>query len=310
MKCPVCLSTSWKSLFLAKDRLYHISGAFRVVTCKKCGLWKFDPHLGEKDVRQYYPETYYSYKDSVRPSIFWRLRTFVIARSASSNIFDRLIRFFIKIPAIPSYVQRGKILDVGCGSGESLMQLKLVGWDVYGIDIDRFAIQIAHKRGLLNVKFGSYQSLQSYADGTFDVIRVYHVIEHLDNPDLFLKLAYQKLKIGGELIIGTPNNESILAKIARTYWLNLDCPRHRYIFSVKTLNRLLAKRKFVIKKQEFFSVGGIVGTIQYYCNEKFGLKYHLVGNPFFILLFYPLERLLDWCRLGDVFITHAMKENL
>ena len=100
---------------------------------------------------------------------------------------------------------------------------------------------------------------------------------------------------------------SLVASIGKQYWYNLDTPRHLVLFSAHTLSRLMSKQKLSIKRTEFYSVGGIVGTIQYYLAEKTGLKAKLINNPLLIIIFYPIERLLDWCKLGDIFSIYATK---
>lgn len=307
MKCFICSNTTWENLFSSEDRLYHISGSFQVAACTKCGLWRLEPALREKDIRKYYPKTYYSYKKGAKPGIFWQLRSFSIATSTSSNILHKLLRVFVKIPAIPSFITGGKILDIGCGSGETLRQLKDIGWDVYGVDIDRKAINIAHGLGLLHVKFGTYRDIKDYPDNFFDCIRLYHVIEHLDNPSECLKLAYKKLKAGGEIIIGTPNGGSFIAQTARQYWYNLDSPRHRFIFSKKTLTSILDKLRFRNIKTSYASAGGLVGSIQYFLNTILKTNMDLINRPILILLFYPLEWLVDQIGKGDVFVIRANK---
>lgn len=198
-------------------------------------------------------------------------------------------------------------MDIGCGTGDTLVQLSELGWRTYGMEIDKEAVSIARKRGLAHVRLGSYTSLTQYPDNYFDVIRLYHVIEHLDDPNTFLTLAYKKLKKEGELIIGTPNTNSLIAKLARTYWYNLDSPRHLYVFSPKTLRWILTKHGFSIKYTDYCSIGGIVGSIQYFSNEKFGVRKKFIHNAWAIILFFPLERVLDWFRQGDVFIMHGSK---
>lgn len=305
MKCPICANTTWKNLFPSIDRLFHFPGLFTTVRCCKCGVLSIDPFLKESEVRTYYPKTYYSYQKNSKPGIFWGLRSYMIKTSTSIKLVHRFLRSIVKVPALPSFVRYGKILDVGCGTGDTLLLFKHIGWDVYGLDIDRPAIQMANKRGLKKVKFGSYKTMRLYPDNYFDAIRLYHVIEHLDNPVELLTLAHNKLKKGGELIIGTPNAESMAFKIFWRYWYNLDCPRHLYIFNPKQLTSLLRKTGFANIKVSFSSAGGILGSVQYLLYDIFHVNIDLINRPLLIFLFYPLERILDAVRAGDVFVATA-----
>lgn len=285
--------------------MFELPGEFSIYKCANCGLLRLYPRLTSKKLSRYYPSTeYYSYTKGVKPGPLWRLRTYLVEKR---SILSKLLNLFIHVPAMPLFTEHGRIMDVGCGTGETLVQLGKLGWRTYGVDIDKNAIRIAHERGLSHVQLGSYKSLEKYADNFFDVIRLYHVIEHLDNPDEFLRLAYRKLKIGGELIIGTPNADSLLAKLSGTYWYNLDSPRHLYLFTPDTLKRLLSVHGFSIKLIDYCSIGGIVGSMQYFLRERSGVRKAFIQNVWAILLFYPLERITDWFKRGDVFIIHANK---
>jgi len=223
------------------------------------------------------------------------------------TFFSRFLELFMRVPAMPKLVRKGKILDVGCGSGDTLALFQLVGWDCYGLDIDKSAINVAHKRGIKNALFGSYEAMKKYPDNFFDVVRFYHVIEHLPNPSDCLKLVRRKLKPGGEIIIGTPNIGSLIARIAKQYWYNLDSPRHLYLFTPTTLQKLLLKNGFSVRNVSFCSAGGLVGSIQYIMEEKLQTHINLINQPVLIMLFYPLEWVLDKFELGDVFVVDAIK---
>ena len=184
-----------------------------------------------------------------------------------------------------------------------LGSLKKLGWETHGLDIDSKAVEIANKKGL-NAKCGTFRALSTYPDNYFDAIRLYHVIEHLDNPSLCLSLIRKKLKKEGELLIGTPNISSPSAHIFGSYWYNLDSPRHLFLFSPQTLGKLLNKYNFVIQKIEFCSAGGIPGSLQYVARMVFNRKIDLIKIPI-VLLFYPLEWLFNKLGAGDVFVMRA-----
>lgn len=294
MKCIVCEYDSWQYLFPARDRMFGLPGTFSENRCTNCGLVRVNPV--PKNIQEYYPpKYYYSYTREPKKSFFGALRSYLITH-----------KLFALVPAIPQQAP-GRLLDIGCGNGDTLVLLKMIGWDVYGIDIDRRAIEIARKRGIRNASLGTYKDLNKYPDGFFDVIRMYHVIEHLDDPNKCLSLAYRKLKKGGEIIIGTPNVGSTVARLAKQYWYNLDCPRHMHLFTPGTLGKLVKRRKFIIKDIFFGSAGGWVGSIQYMLEETLSRDIDFINNPFIVILFYPLEWILDKLRLGDVFVLYAKK---
>lgn len=296
MMCIVCGLQSWKYLFDARDRMFGLPGLFREYRCKGCGLVRLDPQPSPKELKKYYPsKKYYSYVRKPRWSFFGSLRSFLIRH-----------KLFAFVPAMPTK-EAGRILDIGCGRGDTLALLKSVGWNVYGLDIDAAAISIARKRGLTNVSLGTCQDLTKYPDNFFDIIRLYHVIEHLDEPGMSLRLIYKKLKKGGEVIIGTPNANSLVARLLGRYWYNLDCPRHVYVFSPGNLMTIAERNGFVHHRISFASAGGWVGSIQYCIEDLFSRKIDLINRPWLVILLYPWEWILDRLAIGDIFIYRGKK---
>src|SRR3989344_1067010 len=303
--CIVCGSLKFEFMFFSKDRMFDLPGTFTVRKCKSCSLVFLDPQPSKRLLKKHYPsQQYYSYSRSNERNLFKNIRDYLIEHYYSPNIFTLFISSFIQnIPAIQSYVKNGKILDIGCGDGDTLGSLKKLGWETYGLDIDSRAVEVANKKGL-NAKCGTFRTLSAYSDNYFDAIRLYHVLEHIDNPSLCLSLIRKKLKKEGELLIGTPNIRSPLASIFGSYWYNLDSPRHLFLFSPQTLGKLLNKSSFVIKKIEFCSAGGIPGSLQYVIRMVFNRKIDLMKIQT-VLLFYPLEWLLNKLGAGDVFVVRA-----
>jgi len=288
--------------------MFGLAGNFDEYCCKTCGLVRLSPQPTQKELVKYYPsKNYYSYAKKSKQSFFGMLRSYLVTHLNKPTVLSSIIGVFLKVPAMPQHMASGKILDVGCGSGDTLALLQSVGWKTYGLDVDQAAIRAAHERGLQNVSFGSYTDMTKYPDNFFDVIRLYHVIEHLDNPGRCLSLIYKKLKNGGELIIGTPNGVSLVARVAKQYWYNLDAPRHLYLFSPKTLGILARNADFSDIHITFASAGGWVGSLQYKLEDVLSKDIDLINRPWLVMLFYPFEWLLDKFGLGDVFVLTARK---
>lgn len=308
--CIICESSNFEFMFSSKDRMFNLPGEFSVKKCSNCSLIFLDPQPGEQLLKKHYPSlNYYSYYRSKIKGLFKILREYLFKHYYSPNIFSLLISAFIQnVPAIPSYVKNGKILDVGCGDGDTLAQLKKLGWETYGLDIDSRAVEVASMRGI-NAKLGTFREISKYPDDYFDAIRLYHVIEHLDDPSLCLSLIRKKLRKNGELLIGTPNIKSIVAFLFKSYWYNLDTPRHLFLFAPATLGKLLNKNNFIVKKMEFCSVGGILGSLQYLIGDLLNKKFDLMLKTKFVLLFYPLEWFLNKIGAGDVFVVRAIAKS-
>lgn len=307
--CIVCDEKNFMHLFEMHDRMFDIPGMFIVKKCRTCGLVFVDPIPSQQKLKKHYPnKNYYSYQEGGEKGFFYCLRSYLVKHYYNKTLFSRIFSGLVQnVPAMPKGTE-GKILDVGCGTGDTIELLKQLGWDVYGLEIDKKAVLIAKKRGLHNVKHGTVKDMSSYPNNHFDVIRLYHVIEHLSDPNLCLRLIYKKLKPGGEIIMGTPNVESLASNLFKKFWYNLDTPRHLFVFSPKTLAVITEREGFGQVSIEFCSAGGLVGSIMYVSSHL--TKKKLDPNNFLWLFFllYPLEWFLDKLRIGDIFILRAVKE--
>ncbi len=306
-KCPLCQSLHYVALFAAKDRMFELPGTFSVVRCRKCLVVFLSPMLSQAQVSAYYPpKKYYAYGTAGKDSFFSKLRAYLIQHYYHPTLLSRILTLMIpKVPAIPTQIKDGKILDVGCGTGETLLLLKDLGWETYGMDIDKKAVTVAKKRGVDHVRVGAYQTIARYPDNFFDAIRLYHVIEHLDDPMRCLRLVRKKLKKRGQLIVGTPNVDSALSKIFGTDWYNVDVPRHLVLFSHHTLQQAVVRSGFSVTRVEFCSAGGLLGSIQYVLREKFGIRWNLIHTQWLVILCYPFEWVIDKIGIGDVFVLIA-----
>jgi len=307
--CIICGSSKFIPLYETRDRMFNLPGEFSVKKCSSCSFVFLDPQPSGPQLKKYYPtKKYYAYNKGDKKGFFEILREYLVKNYYSPTFLSKIVTLLIKnVPAMPSSPKNGKILDLGCGTGDTLILLKKLGWNTYGIDIDKQAISIGINRGLKNVKLGTYKDLATYPDNYFDAVRLYHVIEHLDNPALCLSLIRKKLKKNGELILGTPNMESLMSKIFKPYWYNLDSPRHLFLFSPRTLKKLAEKEGYLVKNIEFCSAGGLAGSLQYYIGDVFGKKVNLINNLSAVLLLYPIEWFLDKLSLGDIFSLKATK---
>lgn len=306
--CPLCRSQKISYLFPSRDRMFEIPGNFAINLCLNCYLRILSPRPSTRQLMKYYPkQNYYAYQRA-RGGFFNNVRKYLVRHYYRPSLLSKAIATFIhNVPALPQGRPPGKILDIGCGAGETLILLKDLGWETYGLEIDKEAVRIGNKRGLINVGYGGYRDLAKYPNNYFRVIRLYHVIEHLDDPMLCLRMIKQKIKKGGEVIIGTPSIASLVARLFGTFWYNLDSPRHLFLFTPGTLKKLAIRSGFMIKGVEYCSAGGLVGSIQYRLNDKFHLKLDLINKLWFILLFYPLEWVFDKLRVGDVFVIRMTK---
>ncbi len=262
---------------------------FKIVRCDACGLIYLNPRPSRDIMGGYYPQgSYYSYQDFSHKKFNYREWLKKISLEGyynSKNIFKKLLawllvrNFMIVVPK----ERKGKLLDIGCGSGEFLDQMRSFGWEVYGVEISPEAAGIGNKRGL-NVFCGELEGAD-FPENYFDAVVLSQTLEHVYSPGSYLKHIYRLLKPEGLLIIGVPNVGSLETQIFGRCCHALDVPRHLYFFTVTSLRRYLEKYGFevekVLSKKFSLPLNGIRGDlksfIQNECKDKSVLTKMLVS---------------------------------
>jgi 2-polyprenyl-3-methyl-5-hydroxy-6-metoxy-1,4-benzoquinol methylase len=137
----------------------------------------------------------------------------------------------------------GKILDVGCGNGARLVRLRALGWDVHGQEVDPDAAAEARRTSGAPVHLGHLENAE-FAEGSFDVVTVSHVIEHVHDPVGLLRECRRILRVDGIVVVTTPNVESYGHARFGASWRGLEPPRHLYLFSQRTLRETAMRGGF------------------------------------------------------------------
>lgn len=179
-----------------------------------------------KEMKNGYLHFRYGYPLSPKHGILsrfgWLFYLFPVRRDG----LDSEVRFLSAYPG-------GRLLDVGCGSGDWLFKMQSLGWEVKGIDFDPEAVAVAADRGI-DVVHGSLEA-QHYPDESFDAITLNDVIEHLPDPFATLAECRRILRSGGHLIMVTPNTDSLGHQLFKSAWRGLEPPRHLYLFCPKSM---------------------------------------------------------------------------
>jgi 2-polyprenyl-3-methyl-5-hydroxy-6-metoxy-1,4-benzoquinol methylase len=230
--CDWCGSTDSELIFEGSDRLLQLPGQFRMVRCLKCGLIRQNPRLVWESLKDYYPEDFISYVPLVREETS-RLRR-----------LDRRYGIWKQVRAVEKFQRGGQLLDVGCGTGVFLEELLRSGrWQVLGIEPTENAAAYARAALQVEIHQGRFSEI-TLPDNSFDVITMWHVLEHLEHPITDLRHAHQLLKENGLLTIEIPNVDGIEAKLFGTFWIGWELPRHLFQFPQKTLRTILTSLGF------------------------------------------------------------------
>lgn len=134
----------------------------------------------------------------------------------------------------------GRLLDVGCGDGTFLNLMRSKGWEVDGVDFDPKAIQTAKQKYNLTLRHGDLISAALPAE-SFDAVTMSHVVEHLADPIGLLVEIRRVLKVGGRLVVTTPNTDGIGHRKFGPDWFGIDAPRHLHLFCRGALSELIRR---------------------------------------------------------------------
>lgn len=202
---------------------------FDIVSCPGCGLMFTNPIPVPAALGEYYKsESYISHSDTRKGII------------SQAYHLVRLISLRQKQKLVERYVSRGTVLDYGCGTGSFLKHLAANGWRTVGIEPDTGARALAGN----DVFADLIEYKKRHQAGHFDLITLWHVLEHVfDLSKLLLELR-DLLAPDGALIVAVPNLTSFDASHYGEHWAAYDVPRHLYHFSPECLTALLVRHGF------------------------------------------------------------------
>jgi 2-polyprenyl-3-methyl-5-hydroxy-6-metoxy-1,4-benzoquinol methylase len=249
--CPLC-GTAGRLLYRGLKDRNTIGGlcSWNVRRCRNrsCGSAWQDPRPREGEIWKAYQNYYtcadgHAYLHWYYPPQYGRFKRLLIRMLNKSIKQFRLSAkrysfYYHGLNDAPT----GRLLEIGCGSGGRIAGLKQFGWEVEGQDVDLKAVERCREQGL-KVHHGPIESC-CLSKGSYDVILMAHVLEHLHNPADVLKQCREMLKPGGRIIITTPNMSALGRLVYRKYWLPLDPPRHITIFSPESLRNILKTAGF------------------------------------------------------------------
>ena len=220
--CPVCGSS-----FEYHSHLYDFKD-FSFKKCTKCSLIMQNPQPVFTDLSERYDKDYFKYEIENEEAFFFLMTL------ALSDIGFETLDF--------SNDSSRRILDVGCATGRFLHEFKGNGWEVAGIEICKEAADYGNKNRKVNIHNCTLEEAR-FTEKSFTVVHASHLIEHLNDPVLFLREVYRILKDNGYLIIVTPNIRSFQGFIFRSEWRSAIAD-HLFLYSLNALEKLCSSNGF------------------------------------------------------------------
>lgn len=181
-----------------------------------------------KNLSDYYKsENYISHTDS--------------SKGFTDKIYQGVKNYMLqeKLKWINKISEGNKLLDIGAGTGDFLLAAKKENWNLEGVEPNARARKLAHEKGIELQKELSY-----FKENSFDVISMWHVLEHVPDLDFQLKELHRLLKPNGVAVIAVPNFKSFDAKYYKEFWAAYDVPRHVWHFSQSGITELFEKHNF------------------------------------------------------------------
>lgn len=227
--CPLCGGELRANVACAFDRLVTGDGPFTVSECRACSYGVSVPQLRGAELDRYYGGEYFGgfYDDGSLPASGVLERARERFRRASAR------RRFGRAPYAVSGQEPGRVLDVGCGSGELLAHYAALGWEAFGIDPAPRAVAAARRRSL-SVHEGTLAD-RPWGPMRFDLVVFSHSLEHIPQPLDVLREAVASLAPGGRLALALPNWRCWQRHLFGGRWFHLDLPRHLQHFSPRAL---------------------------------------------------------------------------
>lgn len=232
-KCPWCDSENAHLHLTLKDE-FLTKESFQIFECESCGLLYTEPRPDKDKIGLYYKsDAYYSHQENKQgfiPRLYEKVKTI--------NLKNKY-----KMATIG--LQTGKALDIGCGVGDFLHQMEQNGWECTGVEPSEDAKSIARKR--VKGKIVSTGDLESFPNETFDLITMWHVLEHVDDLKWQLRQLQRLVKPKGRVVIALPNYKSYDGQFYNAYWAAYDVPRHLNHFNKETLAKIFNSNGLELK---------------------------------------------------------------
>lgn len=236
-KCPLCKSNAIKKRFTCIDK-FATGEEFDIYECDNCGLAFTQNIPDEKEIGRYYESpSYISHSNTNKGfvnSVYHLVRMIMLRNKA--RLVERL-----------TILKNGNILDYGAGTGYFARTMANRGWNVIAIEKSEKARELALKE--FGFKMQNTDALADIKDKELDVVTMWHVMEHIQDPDKMWNELHRILDDTGIAIVAVPNSISYDAQRYKEHWAAYDVPRHLWHFTPSSIMRWGEKHGFLLEKQ-------------------------------------------------------------
>lgn len=295
IRCDLCGSNNYKVIYrtdsaevTAKTENYKITDhspgmPLRVVKCQKCGLIYTDPRPLTKNLINNYIE--------------------MVDSEYTEEEHGRRISARATLKMLKKFKKKGRLLDIGCATGFLLDEARKDGWEIYGVELSKWAVDFAKKQLGIETIFNGVLKDASYPDNYFDAVILKDAIEHLPDPKDTLIEIRRILKANGIICINTPAIDSFISRILKAKWWGVK-QLHLYYFTRQTLKKMLSAAGFVTVK---FKSYPRVFSIKYWISRFKGYSERLHKIFMFLMNNRMLKDRLLTINLWDQIEVYARK---
>lgn len=284
IECYLCGGRACTPFVEAEDDLTGKPGRFTFVTCSSCGLRYQNPRIRMEHIGAYYDDEYIAHR---RKSDWGPLTGFFNwAMDRHDRQKDALVSRYMALGS------QSKVLDVGCAVGTFLEKLR-VRYGVSGSGVDFKDLSASPALANADFRCGLFYE-QEFGETRFDLITMWHFLEHDYDPIRTLRTAGELLASDGRLIIEVPRLDSLTARLYGDRWPGLQAPQHTVLYDRRTL--LAAVDKAGLELVEYLPYGAFPAFFYFFAGAAFkvlrgrGLNLSRAIYPYFLgqILFAPV----------------------
>jgi 2-polyprenyl-3-methyl-5-hydroxy-6-metoxy-1,4-benzoquinol methylase len=231
MACPVCAAQTPKHMRTLWDDRYAYPGTYRLLRCKTCTHEYLEAHFSDAELTELYTK-------------YYPRRKFDPAKVRAHEPRDGVVSWLDgdRSGAFRWVPEKVRILDIGCGFGQTLLYHRNRGCDVAGTELDENAREVASLHQL-DVRIGAF-SADVFEEASFDVVTLDQVMEHLQDPRQVLLDVRRVVRPGGRVIISTPRSRCINRVLFGQRWAHWHTPYHLQFFTEPSMEKLAGQTGF------------------------------------------------------------------